>query len=219
MKPFRRALGLARHALVFEFNIYKSLLRWVLRRPSIPPGFEPVGYARLATPMLALWIFGSALELPLVHVLVPWHTVRLSLLILGIWGLLWMLGLLAGLRSYPHLLGSDALRIRNGALHDIAIPWEAVAQVTTQDRSLPSSMWVLQSQETEHGTHLNVAVSGRVNVHLALRDQLEVRTRKGEMVITGVSLWADDPREVAARIRRGREPGPAGVITGTSRHH
>jgi hypothetical protein len=202
MTLLHRTLGIARHALVFEINIYKSLLRWLGRRPSIPAGFEPVGYARLATPVLALWIFGSALELPLVHVLVPWHTVRISLLAIGVWGLLWMLGVLAGLRSYPHLLCTDALRIRNGAMHDIAIPWEHIAQVTTQDRSLPSSMWLLQPQETEHGTHLNVAVSGHVNLHLALHDPLPVRTRKGEMVLTGVSLWVDEPRAVAARIRR-----------------
>ncbi len=201
MSLLQRIPRMAKHALVFELNIYKSLLRWLLRRPSIPAGFEPVGYARLATPVMALWIFGSALELPLVHVLVPWHAVRISLLIISVWGLLWMLGALAGLRSYPHLLGSDMLRIRNGAMHDIAIPWKAIAQVTTQDRSLPSSMWVLQPQETKHGTHLNVAVSGRVNVHIALREPLAVRTKKGDMLLTGVSLWTDEPRAVAARLR------------------
>jgi hypothetical protein len=197
-----RMLAVAKHALIFEANIYKSLLRWVLGRPSIPSGHEPVSYARLATPVLALWIFGSALELPLVHVLVPWHGVRIALLMIGVWGLLWMVGVLAGLRSYPHLLGPDTLRIRNGALHDIAIPWEAVVRVTTEDRSLPSSMWVLQPQETDHGIHLNVAVSGRVNIHLALCDRLTVRTRKGDMAIAGVSLWVDEPRQVATRIRR-----------------
>lgn len=202
MRSWRRARGLVKHALVFELNIYVSLLRWLCRRPSIPAGFEPVGYARLATPMLALWIFGSALELPLVHVLVPWHAVRISLLVVGVWGLLWMIGFLAGLRSYPHLVGSDVLRIRNGALHDVAIPWTAIAQVTTEDRSLPSSMWVLQPQETDRGIHLNVAVSGRVNVHLILHEELKVHTAKGEMVIAGASLWVDEPREEAARIRR-----------------
>jgi hypothetical protein len=196
---------LARHAVVFELNIYKSLLRWLLRRPSIPAGFEPVGYAQLATPMMGLWIFGSALELPLVHVLVPWYGLRISLLVIGVWGLLWMLGALAGLRCYPHLLGHDTLRIRNGATHDIAIPWQAIAQVTTQDRSLPSSMWVLQPQQTDQGTHLNVAVSGRVNVHLTLRHQLRLRTKKGDMPVTGISLWVDEPRAVATRIRRHAE--------------
>lgn len=205
MTLLQRSLSLAKHGLSFEINIYKSLLRWLLRRPSIPAGFEPVGYARLATPMMALWIFGSALELPLVHVLVPWHGLRIALLAIGVWGVLWMLGVLAGLTSYPHLLGADTLRIRNGAMHDIAIPWQAIAQVTNQDRSLPSSMWVLQPQETERGTHLNVAVSGRVNVHLTLRKPLAVGTTKGDMTVTGVSLWVDEPREVATRISRHAE--------------
>jgi hypothetical protein len=136
---------------------------------------------------------------------VPWHGVRISLLIVGVWGLLWMIGVLAGLRSYPHLLGSDMLRIRNGALHALAIPWTAISHVTTEDRSLPSSMWVLQPQETDHGLHLNVAVSGRVNVHLILHEELAVRTTKGEMVVTGASLWVDEPREVSARIGREAE--------------
>jgi hypothetical protein len=199
-------LELAKHAIVFELNIYKSLLRWLLRRPSVPPGFEPVGYAKMATPTMALWIFGSALELPLVHVLVPWHAVRITLVAIGVWGLLWMLGVLAGLRSYPHLFGTDTLRIRNGAMHDIAIPWAAITKVSTQDASLPSSMWVLQPEQTEHGTHLNVAVSGHVNLHLTLRNRVRVHTRKGELAVTGVSLWVDEPRAVAARIRREAEP-------------
>jgi hypothetical protein len=199
-------MELAKHAIVFELSIYKSLLRWLLRRPSVPPGFEPVGYAKMATPTMALWIFGSALELPLVHVLVPWHAVRITLLAIGVWGLLWMLGVLAGLRSYPHLFGTDTLRIRNGPMHDIAIPWTAITKVSTQDTSLPSSMWVLQPEQTEHGTHLNVAVSGHVNLHLTLRDRVRVQTRKGELLVTGVSLWVDEPRAVAARIRREAEP-------------
>jgi hypothetical protein len=202
MNVFRRASRITKHALVFELNIYKSLLRWLSRRPSIPAGFEPVGYAKLATPVVALWIFGSALELPLVHVLVPWHGVRVSLLAIGLWGLLWMLGVLAGLRSYPHLLGQDVLRIRNGAMHDVEVPWRAIEGVSTREQFLPSSMWVLQAQETEQGTHLNVGVSGQVNVHLRLGEQLTVHTRKGPMVVSGVSLWADEPRDLAARIRR-----------------
>ncbi len=88
MTLLHRSMRQATHALVFEFNIYKSLQRWLLRRPSIPTGFEPVGYAQLATPMMALWIFGSALELPLAHVLVPWHGLRIALLVTGVWGLL-----------------------------------------------------------------------------------------------------------------------------------
>lgn len=215
MSLVRQAGRLARHAVVFEINIYVSLLRWIARRPSVPEGSSPVGYARMATPVIALWIFGSALEIPVVHVLVPWDGLRIPLLILGIWGLMWMIGFLAGLRSYPHLLTGETLRVRNGPMHDIAIPLAEVARVTTGERSLPSSMWVLQPETTDGGTHLNVTVSGQVNVHLALRRPLAVRTRKGDLTVAALSLWVDEPRELAARLRPG-EPtrGPAGRRSG-----
>ncbi len=121
-----------------------------------------------------------------------------------------MLGALAGLRIYPHLVGPHALHIRNGATHDIEIPWESIAHVTTGDRSLPSSMWVLQPEETRQGTHLNVAVSGRVNVHMTLHERVQLPTKKGDLAITGLSLWADEPRQVALRIRSHLEAGAPG---------
>lgn len=137
----------AKHALVFEPNIYVSLLRWLLRRPSIPEGSEPVGYAQLATPMTALWIFGSALELPLVHVLVPWHGLRLALLLIGIWG--------------------TAVDARRPTRH-------------------PSQRCRVRSRE----------------LHLTLRHQLRIHTKKGEMLVSALSLWEDEPHEVAPRLRR-----------------
>lgn len=210
MTALRQAGRLIRHAFVFEINIYKSLLRWVLRRPSVPPGSAPIGYAQMVTPVLALWIFGSALEIPVAHVLVPWHGVRIALIILGVWGLLWMIGFLAGLCSYPHLLDADTLRVRSGPMHDIAIPLAAIARVSSRESSLPSSMWVLQPETTDAGVHLNVAVSGQVNVHVALRQPLPVTTRKGPMTITAISFWADEPRQLVARLS---STGTAGAKT------
>lgn len=200
MTAWRQAGRLIRHAIVFEINIYTSLLRWVLRRPSVPPGSARIGYAQMVTPVLALWIFGSAVEIPVAHLLIPWHGVRIAVLILGVWGLLWMIGLLAGLRSYPHLLDADTLRVRNGPMHDIAIPLAAIARVSSRESSLPSSMWVLQPETTDSGVHLNVAVSGQVNVHVTLRQPLPVVTRKGPMTITAISFWVDEPRQLVARL-------------------
>jgi hypothetical protein len=200
VSAWRQARRLIRHAFVFEINIYKSLLRWVLRRPSVPPGAAPIGYAQMVTPVLALWIFASAVEVPVAHLLIPWHGVRIAVLILGVWGLLWMVGFMAGLRSYPHLLDADALRIRNGPMHDIAIPFAAIARVNCRESSLRSSIWVLQPETSDAGVHLNVAVSGQVNVHVALRQPLRVATRKGPMTITAINLWADEPRQLVARL-------------------
>ena len=51
----------------------------------------------------------------------------------------------------------------------VTLPWDAVASVTHQHRDLDSSVWTLQPRTTEHGTDLQVGVSGQVNVHARLQ--------------------------------------------------
>ena len=198
----RRLAGLARHAVVFEVRLYRSLFRWVVRRPDHGgPDDEPFGYARTVTPVMWLWIFASAAELPLVHLLVPWEWLRITLLVVGVWGLVWMVGLLASLYVYPHLLGKDRIRVRYGASHSISLPWTSVATLTHRHDDLDSTVWTLQPRETEDGTELRVGVSGQVNVHARLREPATVATAKGDLRIVELSFFADDPRALIARGR------------------
>ena len=138
---------------MFELRLYRSLFRWVTRRPDLGgPGDEHFTYAKAVTPVMWLWIFASAAEVPLVHLLVPWEGVRFVLLLASVWGLIWMVGLLASLYVYPHLLGPATLRVRYGASHSITLPWDAVASLTHRRQDLDSSVWTLQPRETEEWT-------------------------------------------------------------------
>lgn len=198
-----RLLALAKHAVVFEARLYRSLFRWMVRQPDLGGlSDQPVSYARTVTPVMWLWIFASAVEILVVHLLVPWDGVRVALLAVGVWGLLWMVGLLASLSVHPHLFGAQTLLVRYGASHRITVPWDAVASVAHQERSLDSSVWTLQPRETERGVDLQVAVSGLVNVHAHLRAPTRVSTAKGEMEISELSFFADDPRAAVARARK-----------------
>ena len=191
-------LDLARRALRYELGMYLSLARWVARRPSHgEPGDRPVGYAQAVTPVLSLWIFGSAVEVPVAHVLVPWESARGVLLLLGIWGLAWMLGLLASLRVYPHLDGPHALRVRQGPRIDVRVPWDAVAQARLDRRDHPSAVRALHPSEQR----LDVAVSGETNVTLQLAQPTLLRTPKGEVEVTEVGLLVDDPRAFVTSVR------------------
>ena len=67
----RWAWGWVVFAVRFEVALYVALTRWLLRRPDVPAGATPWGYARLVTPVLWLWIFGSATEVVVVHVITP----------------------------------------------------------------------------------------------------------------------------------------------------
>ncbi len=189
------------HFVVLEVRLYVALGRWLSRRPAVPAGARAWGYSRLVTPVMWLWIFGSACEVPLAHVLVPWPGVRLALLVLGIWGLVWMVVLLASLKAYPHLVDADGLSLRYGVLAHARVPWSIVSAVRYDDRDVEGFVRVLRPHETPAGTELLVPVNDRVNVLLELAVPLAVRTSKGEVEAVAVGLWADEPRDLVTALR------------------
>ncbi len=186
---------------MFELGIWRSLLRWLSRRTDVTPGAEAFTYHRMATPVIWLWIFGSAVEVVVVDALLPWHTARIVAGAVGLWGLAWMVGMLAALKPYPHLVDDLGVRVRNGFGVDLRVPWTAIASVAVQDHDLPSSIRSVQVERAEQGDVLAVGVSGRTNVLVRLHQPTLLRTSRDEHVVTAVRLWADDHRSLVARLR------------------
>jgi hypothetical protein len=134
--------------VTLEIGIWRSLFFWVARRvPGHGPGAQSFAYAKQVTPLLVAFIVVSAVELPVVHLLLPWDTVRLIVLVLSVWGLLWMVGFLAGMKVFRHLLDDTGLRIRSGATVDIHIPWDAIKGVTSRRGGAPTG----KSVDVERG--------------------------------------------------------------------
>lgn len=189
-------------AVRFELRLYVALGRWLVRRPAVPEGATAWGYARLATPVMWLWIFASAMELPLAHVLVPWPAVRLTLLVVGVWGLVWMVGVLASYHVYPHTVDEEGVRVRLGKSADVCVPWDRIASVTTVDRDLPSSIRTFQPLTTDRGVDLQIGVSARANIHLALTEPMPVTVKGEPMSVTALTFLVDDPREFVAALQQ-----------------
>ena len=198
-----RSVGsVAKRVVLFELRLYRSLLRWVFRRPAVPPDAVPFGYSQVVAPVMWLWIFASAAEMVVVHLILPWPVVRIVVVVLSAWGLIWMVGFLASLKVHPHLVSDTALRIRHGAAVDIAIPWASIARVVAQRRDLPSSIRTLRfAATTDGGRELQVAVSDQVNVRVVLKQEATVPTPKGDQDVTELSCWADDSRALVALAR------------------
>ena len=128
-------MRLLRWLVVTEVNGWRSLFFLLTRRvPGRRPGMLTFGYAKELGPVIGAFIFGSALELVVVHLLLPWETIRLIADILSLWGLLWMFGYLAKVIVHPHLVGPDELRVRYGPSVDHRIPWGDVAEVKATRR-------------------------------------------------------------------------------------
>jgi hypothetical protein len=196
------ASSMLRRLVVAELRSYRALPTWLLRRSDVPVGAVVFRYVGVVLPVLWAFIVVSAIELVVVHVVLPWPAVRVVADILGVWGLLWMIGLLAGLSVRPHLLDSSGLRARNGVSTDVLVPWDAVSTVSFRMRSREKSRAV-QLDRDGAGTVLNVVVGSQTNVDIALRYPIVVALPGGEETVTAVRLYADEPRVlVAAALAR-----------------
>lgn len=202
--PLSATVALLRVVIVYEVLMWRSFYRWIFRRPVAPgPGAKPFRYAALMTPLLIVFIVVSAIEIPVFHLMVPWEPVRLAVDLAGVYGLLWMTGLLAMVRVHPHVLTDDGLRVRNGATVDLTVPWTAVEAVRKRDRSREKGR-ALQVD----GSVLHTVVMKYTNVDVALREPVTVRPRRGvfrpvgdPVTVTEIRLYADDPDALVACAR------------------
>ncbi|MEX5721771.1 hypothetical protein [Geodermatophilus maliterrae] len=194
---------LVRRAVASELGTWRSLARWVRRRPDVPPGAEPFPYASAVTPVLWTFIVLSAVEIPLVDWLLPWPSLRVALLVVGAYGLLWMIGLLAAMRVHPHTVDAEGLRLRSGASVDVRVAWEDVAAARVRRRSVEGSRTVVVAEEGERRA-VSVAVAGSTQVDVELRTPLVLPlARAGGQPVGELRLAADDPAALVRRLRAG----------------
>lgn len=207
-----RAGALARLALVTEWRMYGGALRLLARRPHVPAGAGTVAYSGPVA--LALWAFTavSAVELVALHLIIPWEGVRLAADVVGIWGVLWCLGMTGCHYVYPHLVTDAGLVVRNaerGAA--LVVPWDLVAGVGVRERSHESGRRVQLGTDPDHA-ELVVPVGRLTTLHLDLRSPVEVVVGGRRQRVGRVLLAADEPRALAALVRE-----RAGLSTPPSR--
>jgi hypothetical protein len=201
MTVLRRAYALARWLVRLEIGIWRSLFLLAARRvPGRGPGVGTFPYAKEVSPLLYAFIGVSALELVVLHLILPWATVRTIALVLSLWGLLWMIGFLASLRVFPHLVGPDGLRVRYGTSVDVRVPWEAVADVRSVKHRLSTGKTV-QVLPAEEGDAVHVAVLKRTRVDVVLQRPTTLVLPDGPREVTAVRLDADDPKAFVAAVR------------------
>ncbi|MET8250522.1 hypothetical protein [Micromonospora sp. NPDC005197] len=197
--PTRARVGpLLRRAAVAEAAMWRSLYVWARRRPlPLGPSGEPFGYLGVVKPILGIFIALSVVEIPIFDLIVthvvPWRPARWIVLGLGIWGVLWMVGLYASMTIHPHVVGDTGLRVRVSSGIDIWIPWADVAALRKRHRSLPSSRAVQVEQEGDRRVlHLSVGSQTSIDVLLRRPTTFDLPTGRSAPM-DELRLYADDP--------------------------
>ncbi|RSM57782.1 hypothetical protein DMB66_31660 [Actinoplanes sp. ATCC 53533] len=202
-----QVIPILRRVAVMEAAMWRSMFVWLRRKPlTTAPGDEVFSYLGVVKPILGVFIGLSAVELPIFDLIirnvVPWEPARWIALGLGVWGLLWMIGLFASLKINPHVVGAAGLRVRAGSTIDFTVDWADVDTVSKAYRSLPSSKSVQVEQDGDR-TVLNIVTGGQTSVDVRLRRPVSVGLPKGPSEpAEELRLYADDPDGFVRACRR-----------------
>jgi hypothetical protein len=188
--------ALVTRALRYEISTWRSLGRWVARRPDVGPGDTPFAYRGPVVAPIVVFTVLSVVEVVAVDlILAPWPVPRRIVLVLGIWGTLLMLGMLAAVTVHPHVVGPSGLRVRHGASLDVHVPWDAIASAARDRRSRDG-----RTVQLEGGT-LHVLASGQTTVVVTLHRPVPATVRGTPAQIPQHRYHADDAAGMIAAIR------------------
>lgn len=202
VRVVNRVFAVLVRAVKLEILMYVSIVRALIRRPAVPVGVKGFGYHSSVLTILVIFIVLSAGELVVVDLIVHrWVPVRIVFLVIGIWGLVWMIGVLCSHITRPHTVGPDGIRIRNGLDMDAQVRWDDVDSVAVRKQvHEPKTPRIMEDGDSRT---LTIGVTNETNIEIDLERPTIVRLpgrgpKGGEQEVTGIRLFADDPKAFLA---------------------
>lgn len=179
-----------------EFRIFGALVGGVRRHRDAAPGDRLLAYGGRLRGILGATLGILIVELAIAEFLVPWTWLRWTLLILGVYGLVWVLGFAASAYTRPHLLDAERLRLRMTIFADVAVPLGALSQVAG------GGIASHRSGVEAGGGKLAVSALGLSNMSLTFAEPVEVDCGKaGRHAVRNVRFYVDDPEAATAALR------------------
>ncbi|HMR48390.1 MAG TPA: hypothetical protein PKE40_03415 [Arachnia sp.] len=154
---------------------------------------------------MIVFVAVSAAEIVVIDLIVHrWSWVRIPLLVLGIWGLVWMIGALCAYYMRPHTVGSEGIRVRGSIDMDAHVTWDDVYSVGLRTRNFePKTPTVVDGSQ---GRALVMDVTDQTNIEIVLERPTKVTLpglppKGGEQVIDRIYLWTDEPKGFLDAVR------------------
>ncbi|MGC5411088.1 hypothetical protein ACPXCX_46500, partial [Streptomyces sp. DT225] len=137
----------------------------------------------------------APLEIALAEFLVPWAPVRIALLVLSAYGVLWLIGFVAALSVRPHVVGGGRLVLRFAHFVQVAVPLDLVESVRVSRHS-----GYRRAVQIDDGV-LAMPIGDSTTLSVTLREPYPVAPKPGQPPrdVREVRFAVDDPRE-AVRV-------------------
>ncbi len=208
MRP--KLTNLAYRALVMELRVYESLGRFIAQKPKIAPEATGFRYHRPVLTILIIFIVLSAVEIPIIDMIVHrWLPVRIGFLILGFWGLTWMLGLLFAYLTRPHTVGPTGITVREGLELEVLVPWSDFESIGLVHTVAPTGDPDNKPQRVfdEEGERIcAIRIGNETNLEITFETPTVIKLpglnpKGGSHQVTKLRFWADDPEALFAEAR------------------
>ena len=112
-----------------EKIIYAAIGRAIALKPWKALDAKGFNYHEQSLAVLFVFIVLSAVEVFIIDFVDHrWMWARIPLLIIGIWGLAWMVGLLCPYFMRPYTVGSEGIRVHDGLDLDVHVTWDDQAE-------------------------------------------------------------------------------------------
>lgn len=135
----------------YELGLYHDLFRWMRGDSLVPEGAEPLPHPPGRLQMLLCVIAILFIEMVVVHLLLPEDTVRLVVLLLSVWGVVYICALIASERIRPSYVADSGIVLRRGKIVFVEIPAELVAEKHSE-RTFASAIFIDDDTLTVGGT-------------------------------------------------------------------
>ena len=186
-----------RTAVKWESRVWTGLIRGLLRRPDIPSGAAAFTHHRALAPVRWTLVGLLVVETGVIHLLIPAGPLRVTLLLLGLYMLIWLVGYVLGSGpARPHLVERNGVVLRCGLTTDIVLPIDTIARaVAVRHRRTGTATVQVEDRilnlVDNGGTAIEMTLDPPLHILLPRRDPVEIDT---------VRAWVDDPRAMATAI-------------------
>lgn len=188
-------------AVINEVRVFHVLYVALRRRRGTIPGAEPIRYGQGLRPFLIAMLLLGILEAAVFELVLPWEVVRVVVLVVNVYGFLWLLAVILAFRVMPHEAARDRLVLRYATWVELKVPGALISDVRAR-RTRGHKRTVEADGDT-----LTVSVQGTTNVEAELREPWTAPVDADHRV-RRVCFHADRVDEAVRTLRRafGEQP-------------
>lgn len=184
-----------------ELEIWLAVWRLIFRRRH-PELFYPASRSVLGYFTIFV-VFTAPVELSLVHILIPSATIAWIVTGVSAYGIFWIVGMYASIKTTPHLIDKSGLTVRYGILGSVKIPWYVIESVMAESTKPSKPGDGLRIERTASGDYEAWLMSaGQADVTIRLRTLVRPRgvVRLGAPV-RAVHVAVDRPGDFASAVQ------------------